>query len=229
MKKILTISLLFCFQFLIAQTMQIGDGQVKHEKEMRPCIEVILAPEPDKVKEAWEDFMKKEYDVKLKGYGFLTNKDVLSAEGIDFKAVSNKKMDFYTRIVKEEDMTKMCVYGSFGYDIFINKNGYPLEYKHLEDITKQFLNGFLPGYYTEQIQGIQSSLKDLNDDKGRMENEMEDNRKEIEKLTARNAELTKELNNKVKSIEEKAQILKLREENWSEVRSQLSSFNLKKD
>ncbi len=229
MKKLTTLALLFSFYSLTAQSLQIGEGQVKHDKQMRPCIEASLEPEVGDVKDAWEKFLKKEYKVKLKGNGFLTDKDVLYAEKVKFKAVSDKTMDFFTRIVEEDDQTKMYVYGSFGYDIFINPKGYPLEYQRLEDITKRFLNGYLPNFYIKEVNNAEKTLAGLRNEQSDMEKEMEDNKKQMEKLRERNEALEKDLPQKNKQIAEAEQALKDKEGNWSEVKDKISSFGIKKE
>ena len=229
MKRLTTLALLFSFYSMTAQSLQIGEGQVKHDKQMRPCIEASLEPEVGDVKDAWEKFLKKEYKVKLKGNGFLTDKDVLYAEKVKFKAVSDKTMDFFTRIVEEGDQTKMYVYGSFGYDIFINPKGFPLEYKRLEDITQRFLNGYLPNFYIKQVNNAEKALADLRNEQSNMEKEMEDNKKQLEKLKERNEQLEKELPQKNKQVEAAEQALKSKEANWSEVKSKINSFGIKKD
>jgi hypothetical protein len=229
MKKLATLALLFSIYSLHSQGLQIGEGQVKHEKQMRPCIEVSLEPAADEVKDAWEDFLKDEYDVKLKGNGLFTNKDVLCAEKVDFKAISGKSMDFYTRIVEENNRTNMCVFGSFGYDIYINPSGYPLEYKRMEDITKRFLSSYLPDFYEEQVKNAKETLADLRNEQSDMDKELEENRKQMEKLRERNEELENKLPQKRQEVQNAAQSLNSWENNWSDVKSKINAFGFKKD
>ena len=78
-------------------------SSIQYDGEERPCITVRLDPDTKEIKKAWEDFVKKEYKIRLKGLGFLVKKDVLSAEKVTVKKLSDKAIDFRTRIVEEED------------------------------------------------------------------------------------------------------------------------------
>jgi hypothetical protein len=60
--------------YTTASTQSAFDFQVstlEYDGEERPCITLRLAPDTKEVKKAWEDFVKKEYKIKLKGLGFL--------------------------------------------------------------------------------------------------------------------------------------------------------------
>lgn len=229
MKILLPILLLLIPFILPAQDLHLSTGEVKHDKEMRTCVEVLLQPKPDEIKEAWEDYLDDEYDVDLKGYGFLANKDVLSAEEVDFKTISDKKMDFYTRIVEEKDMTKMCVYASLGYDIFINPRNFPKEFQAMENITKKFLAYYLPKYYEEQLNNTREKISEFKSDREDMKNEMEDNRKEIEKLSKRNEQLAKEISEKENTIDQTQNLLQTRQENWKAVKNKLEAFTIREN
>ncbi len=185
----------------------------------------MIEPETDEVRTEWEDFLKDEYDVNLKGNGFLANKDVLRAEGVDFKAISNKKMDFYTRIVEKDQKTQICVFGSFGYDIHLNPNTYPLEYMRMKDITKRFLKGYLPGYYSERISKAQEELKDLQEERNDMEEEMKKNKEEIESLTKRNKELDKSISENKSKIEDTSDLLQTKQQTFDRVNNTLKNFD----
>ena len=93
MKKqflLLTLTFAFCFQ-LIAQTYKIDTSTVTFENVKRPCFVVKYDASPKTVKKAWDDYFKKTYDVKVKGIGFLTNKEVITATDISLVAVSDKR------------------------------------------------------------------------------------------------------------------------------------------
>ena len=77
MKKqflILSLAIAFCLQ-LTAQTYKIDTSAITFENVNRPCLTVKYDASPKTVKKAWDDYFKKYYDVKVKGIGFLTNKD----------------------------------------------------------------------------------------------------------------------------------------------------------
>ncbi len=170
-----------------AQSLSIYQGVVDYEKQEYPCIEVRLSPEPKAVKKAWEDFLKKEYDVNLKGIGFLANRDVLQAEAVKFEELTEKKLDFYTEVVAEEGMTRMSVFASLGYDIHLAPSGeYASGFRTLENIVRQFLQDYLPEYHNDRIDTLTKEAEDLEKDIEKLDEEQKDNEKRI-------AELEKEL------------------------------------
>src|SRR5690554_7936004 len=63
-----------------AQAVTLKDGIIMHNKSQRPSIFVNIDPEPKPLKKAWKSFLKDNYDFKIKGIGFLSNKDLRSEE-----------------------------------------------------------------------------------------------------------------------------------------------------
>ncbi len=198
MKKIISLLIITIGQLipmgLLAQTtFDFQTGTLDYDGEQRPCITIRLEPETKEVKKAWEDFVKKEYKIKLRGLGFLVNKDVLSAEKVTVKALSDKAVDFRTKIVEENDHTLMQVFVSLGYDIYLGPDNYPMAFQDLKNRTWDFAKSYLNEYYNKQIKAVSESLKDLNKEQTDIRDDIADNEKEIEKLQKENEELAKEL------------------------------------
>ena len=209
-----------------SQTLDLQYAQVQNNDNEYPCIEVTLEPTPEEVKAAWEDFIKDNYDVKMKGTGLFTNKDVLYAEQVKFDAISSKEMDFFTRIIEQGDNTTLSVFGSFGYDIPISTKEYPVEFEKMETITKRFLQSYLPAYYEEWIENTQEKITDLQDNNKDILDEMEDNKKEIEKLKKRNEQLKEKLEENNTKITETQERLDVKKENFSGLKTRLNSFDV---
>ncbi len=216
MKHVLIfIGALFLNPFLAeAQLYQATSGTVKYDEKERPCIHVKVESEPKELKGAWQDFIKDNYDVKLKGFGFLANKDILEAEKVKFEQISQKEMNFYTKFSQENESTEMCVFASLGYDIFINKNEYPEEYRTMKNIVERFIGQYVPAYYEKQVDETQGELSDLEKEIGNLESDIsnnkkqvEKNRKEIEKLQSKNEKLAEELRKKEKKLSEIQELL----------------------
>jgi cell division protein FtsB len=223
----LTIALAAFFTLnMSAQNLELKNTNTTFNKNTYPCIEVFIEPHPDEVKDAWEDFIKDNYDIKMKGNGLFTDKDVLSAEQVNFNVVSNKQMDFYTRIVEDDKHTKMCVFGSFGYDIPISKKEFPNEYEAMENITSRFLKSYLPVYYNEWINKTQERLTDLQDDQKDMHDKIEKNKKEIEELTKENEELVKELVKNKDNLKETSTNLASKKRTFEKITIQLNSLEV---
>lgn len=187
------LGMLLIFTTVQAQELSLTEMLVKYDKETRPAIQVVLEPETDAVKKAWEDYMKDEYKVKMKGTGLFSNKDVLSAEEVKISEVSSKKLNFYTRIVEKGANTEMSVFASLGYDLHIGKDNYPAEFAQLKKITVDFLNQYLPTYYQDRLKNNEDQFSNLTKDRDKLEKNITDNTEKIEKLTKENEQMRSEL------------------------------------
>lgn len=194
MMKIIKITLLLLISIaapqLSAQTSIIPiDATVNFDNDQRPCIQTNLDPEPKTLKKAWRNYLKDNYDFKLKGIGFLSNKDLLSAEKIIVPQISSDAMDFYTQILEDENGSEMKVFVRHGYDIYINKNNYPNEYKTLHEILENFIKFYIPKYHQNKINDTEKRIEKLTDETEDLQEDISDNtstianlKKEIEKL-----------------------------------------------
>lgn len=208
-KLILTIALIICtlFSSAFSQQLQLSEHQLTYKNEERTSVKVLLEPNPKTVKKAFEDWMKDKYDVNLKGIGFLSNKDVLSAEQVTIPEISNKEMDFYAKVVENNGTTEMNLFASYGYEIHITPEKYPKEYKAINRLASSFLNDWLPIYYENEIESVSERLEDLRDDRTKMQETIADNKKEIEKLIKENEKLNKQLSESGRDEEALSQTL----------------------
>jgi len=209
--------------FTYAQTLDVRHTLVEYDEQDRFALAVNFEAPPKAVKEAWTDFLKSELDLKLKGFGFLTNKDLLKAEKVSVPELSDKELNFYTLFNEEEERTIMNVFASFGYDIFINQQDHPKAYSALRGLVNSFVRGYVPAFYEEKIEetaevveDLEEEVADLNKSINKNKADIEDNKKEIEELQEENEE-------KSASLEEKKQMLEQRKALLSEQRSKLKS------
>lgn len=215
---------LFLYSNISAQQLMISDGTVNYKKDNRPCIEVNLEPEPKEVKDAFKDWLKDNYDVKLKGFGFLTNKDVLYAENVSIQEVSDKNLNFYTKVVEDGEQTKMSVFASYGYDIHINPEKYPRAFRKIEELTDNFVADYLPKFYQNRIKNAEERLSDLQKRQKDLEDNISDNKgdiekmyKEIEELKKENEELIQDLSKNKDNLEKANVTLKSRKEELTKI------------
>lgn len=190
MKKIIILCLVLTLPLIsLAQKLFISDSTLTYDSQERASVEVRLEPNPKVVKENFQNWMKEKYDVKLDGFGFLTNKDVLIAEKASLPQISDKQLDFFLRVVEEEAYTRMSVFGSLGYDIHLTPEGYPRSYQAMKGMVLDFLNEFLPIWYEDQVSETQEILGDLEKEREKLQEEIVENTEEIEELTNENVEL----------------------------------------
>jgi hypothetical protein len=184
----LGVAMAFCLQ-LFAQTYKIDTSTITFENQQRPCFRVKYDASPKTVKKAWDDYFKKTYDVKVKGIGFLTNKEVITATDITLVAVSDKRMNMYASVVDAPgDRSELSYFMSFGYDFFIGPDNYATEFTAMKKILNDFSVEFLTDYYYSEASRMTSEIKKL-------ENDIKDNNKSIKKNTKKARKESKEVAN----------------------------------
>lgn len=182
-KKLLLIAMYSITTQLVGQTsVQPFEATIQYDDAQRPCIQVNLDPEPKTLKEAWKDYLKDNYDLKIRGIGFLTNKDLLSAEGVVMSQVSAKEMDFYTHIVENENGSEMKLFIRLGYDIYINPKNYPNEYAALQEVLESFIKFYVPKYMEQQIKDTEEAVKKLTHEKDDLSENIQEKSNEIDEL-----------------------------------------------
>lgn len=234
MKKFTLLNICFSLTFLSVlgyQTAQAQDfamttGNVVHKDASRTAIQVVMEPPTDDVKKAWEDFMKDKYDIKMKGNGWFSNKDVLFAEEVTISPISTKSLNFYTRIVEKGDNTELSTFASLGYDIYLNEKDYLKEFIQLQQLTKDFVDEYLPNYYLAIVEETQSKLNDFEKNRGKLQDNISDNNKKIEKLSEENEKMTTELNTTIESVNNTGLTLTDQKEKLKNIKFKLSQQSL---
>lgn len=215
------LSVLFIFQrTTYAQNLVPVESTIEHADKLRPCLLVYVDPEPKTLKKAWRDFLKEKYDFKLKGIGFLSNKDVLSAKKVMLPAISPNALDFYTEIVPDANGSQMKVVASYGYEVYIDPNEHPEAFQQLKTIFSTFLQTYIPNYYQELVDDTEDVVKDLMKDQRKLKKSITKDSKKVEKFTAK----IKELNEAVS--DNQAELIEV-EEKLSNRTLKLEKYKLK--
>ncbi len=218
---------LIAMQVDAQSSIQLLDTTIDYDKAQRSCIQVNLDPEPQTLKNAWRDYLKDNYDFKLKGIGFLSNKDLLSAEAITINQISSNVMDFYTHIVEDENGSEMKVFVRHGYDIYINKENYPDEYNALREILESFIKYYLPKYYEGKINDTEKRVNELTKERNDLKNNIDNNSNKIEKLKNEIKQKEEALIANKTQLEIKEKKLIKRKEKLERIRIQLRKYSKK--
>jgi hypothetical protein len=165
------IAITCCLQ-VSAQTYKIDTSTINFENRERPALYVKYDASPKTVKKAWDDFFKKHYDVKVKGIGFMTNKEVLTASDMSLTAISDNKMNMYASIMDAPgERSELKFFIAMGIDTFIGPANYPAEFAAMKKILNDFSMEFLTDYYyseasriTKEISGLEKDIKSNNRD-----------------------------------------------------------------
>jgi hypothetical protein len=161
MKKInLLIVLLVAFSMPdFAQTYKIDTSNISYENKLRPCWDVTYDAEAKTVKKAWSSFLKKNYKIKTKGIGFLTDKDIVYSEDVTIHSIADKRMNMYVRVTDRPGGSDMKYFMSFGYDFFIGPENYPSEFAGMKKLLNDFSMKFLNEYYADETSRIMKEIK----------------------------------------------------------------------
>jgi len=148
-----------------AQTYVIDTSNVNFESKPRECLSSLIDPKSKAIKLAFKRYMKNSYGIKMKGVGFLTNKDVLKAKDVMCGTISAKRMNIYCQVVQTPKNSQMSFFGAFGYDIYVENKVYPAEFKQMRIIMNSFLMQYLNEYYAQEIELTATNIKSLNCEK----------------------------------------------------------------
>jgi hypothetical protein len=203
-------------------------GIYEREKNSRPGIRIYLNIDVDAVKDAYEGFLRKNYDFKLKGNGLFTNKDELYAKRIMVEEIIDKQLNWYAQIIpapRNDHKTQMTIFVSLGYDIYLNEQKYPEAFQKVYDLNIDFLEQFVPEYHEEQIEATTDQVKDLEKDTNDLEKDIRKSNKRIEKLKAeiRKMEATRE--ERLAELDQQRERLQNLQEAFRQVRRELRRIN----
>lgn len=197
------------------------DATINYNSVERPCIQVNLDPEAKPLKKAWKKYLKDNYDFKLNGIGFLSNKDLLSAEEVTVNQISSKTMDFYTHIVKGENGSEMKLFVRLGYDVYVTNQNYPKEYAALKDILEGFIKYYLPVYYKKEIKSSEKQVNELLSESESLKDDIDKKDAKIVKMREEINEKEEELRLKKLALEKTERELILRKEKLERIKIQL--------
>ena len=225
MKKyyfILSIAIAFCLQ-TSAQTYKIDTAKINFENKERPALYVKYDAPPKTVKKAWDDFFKKNYDVKVKGISLLTNKEIITATDVIIMAISDKRMNMYASVTDAAgERSELKYFSSFGYDFFIGPDNYAAEFAGMKKILNDFSMEFLTDYYGSEASRITNDIKRLEKDISKNNKDIKQNTRKAKKkssevasgMDAKNTSLQMENDqkrNKITELSKEIETIKLKQ------------------
>lgn len=192
-RLLFTALLITCFISTNAQEIPLEKASIEFDYADRDCWQVEIPGESNDVKRAWKNFVKEHFDVRLKGFGLFSNKDLLSAEETEISAVSSKLINFYTHFKGKKNPT-MRVFASYSKEdsSFIDSKNDSSEFKQLKDkVVVKFINSYYPKFYKNRvdttIDKIETLTKNIKRDKEKVI-ELEAQIKELKERTVNNEE-----------------------------------------
>ncbi|MGW8314171.1 MAG: hypothetical protein ACWGNV_01115 [Bacteroidales bacterium] len=170
----------------IAQDITPSEGLIVYRDAPRACWEVHVDPEPKTLKKAWQDYIKDDFDVKMKGIGFLTNRDLLSAEEVVVRPVSPEPINFYTHIVEDVNGSELKLFSELKPGEFASGSEHSRAFRAMRDILEDFLAEYLPIYYQSRVKDAEQRMVELADE-----------REDLKKNIARDSDKISELEHEI--------------------------------
>lgn len=207
-----------------AQVVNINKDEVRYEESLYPSIEATVNPPPDEVKKAWKDYMNEQFDVGMKGFGFLSNKDVLYAEEVTLESISGNALNFFTKIVQSGDETTIDVFATEVNGPHIDPDDNETAFQTMRQMLVSFLDGFLTDYYRKQVDEKQEEVNDLADEITDLKSDVQDDQEEIEELKEEIQELESEIEKNKREAVKKEESLEEQKENLQQKKSELETI-----
>lgn len=142
-----------------AQTFRIDTTEITFENKLRPCLFVKFDASAKTVKKGWADYLKKNYKIKVKGIGLLSDKDIVDAEDVIINSIADKRMNMYASVTDIPGGSEMKYFMSFGYDFFIGPQNYGKEFGGMHNLLNEFSIVFLNDYYSDEVSGLLKQIK----------------------------------------------------------------------
>ena len=199
-------------------------GTVDYEGSQIACWTVHVDPEPKTLKKAWKDYLQENYNFKLKGIGFLTNQDVLSAEEVRLATLSSNTVNFFTQIVEDDAGSEMKVFASNNQQKFFSKKHEPKSFNEIRDLLESFLKAYLPQYHQGKIDDTHKRVRELTKESSELEEEIAENSEKIEELNSEIEELQEEMESNKSRLDENRIKLEKRKKKLELRRRQLQSL-----
>ena len=226
MKSIRLLLLLFIILIsvkLSAQTYSIDTTTINFQNKLRPCLQVNYDADPKTVKKAWSSFLKKNYKLKTKGVGLLSDKDLITTHDVVINSITDKRMDVYAMVVDATQGSQMKYFASFGYDFFIGPDNYATEFagmkKLLNDFSVQFLNKYYDDEVSASLKQIKNYEKDIKNDNKNIKSNVKKTRKassaEATGLEAKNNTYNSDIKftqEKIDALQKKLEAIKVKQE-----------------
>ncbi|MCF8374260.1 MAG: hypothetical protein K9H64_21745 [Bacteroidales bacterium] len=159
----------------------ITNSTIDFKGDRQSCVHVEIDPGIKATKDAWEDFLKKNYDIKMKGKYDMVAKEVL------FAKLSPEPINFHTIITGDDSFSQIDLMLAFDKKAFARPETNPTEFANMKQLLDEFLPGFLQKYYVSESKANAKIFKKI--------------KKKNKKLLKANKKLTKKVQKNQKARE----------------------------
>jgi hypothetical protein len=159
----------------------ITNSIIQYKGDQRACVHVEIDPGSKQTRNAWEEFLKDNYEIKMKGKYDMIAKEVM------FPKLSPDKINFHTIITGDDSFSHIDLMLAFDKKNFAFPSNNPTEFANMKQLLDEFLPAFLRKYYVSEIKSSAKLLKKT--------------KKQNKKLLKANKKLTKKIQKNQKTRE----------------------------
>lgn len=178
---------------------QFGTTTVTYKDVKFEAITLEMKGSSDFWKESWKDFVDERYQAKTKGYGFLSNKDLLKTEKQVLQGLSSETSDLYAQFSDADE--EMYVFMRIGANQPVGSSHFSEVYDQLSADAEEFQRKTSNAWFTklkeeqEEVQkDLEKDLKKLNKSIAKAEKQRRKNTERADKYAIKRAELIEESN-----------------------------------
>lgn len=222
--KSISLSLLLYSLFPVllgAQGLAVENSQIEYEDYQVTSVQVKVSPDRSSLQDAFEDWIKDKYDVKMRRPGLFGDKTIRQAEAVRLPSISSGQINLFTKTVAQDGYTEMNLFASRGLANFMDDDN-EMAFRAMENMMTAFLADYLPVYYQEQVDEAKESLSDLKDELEDVEDDYADNQETIADLQEENQELNARIGVLNKEIQNNQQEVELRLQRQQMINKELS-------
>lgn len=192
-------------------------------------VSVVLAAEPDEVRDALEDFADDAYGVDFDYKGGLLGRDeefLITKDAYDLPAFGDRPVYLRARVVESGEGSELTLFSAYEGNVAIAPEGdYSEAFAGVRAMTDDFLEDFVPEYYRARVSDVEANITDLEKDVERFTERIADNEEEIEELKDENVELRNNITEAERMIALKGEKLDDREDDLEEAVEKVSGEN----
>lgn len=165
-----------------AQFCELEMAQVLYEDKLQDAVRMeVDIPKAD-FKDAFNDFVNKELNANLKGYGFLTRKDEVHTEMQTLSSISPNPVKLVGLFQESAGRTLLFLIGQVENGDFLTENNDSLTFSSLLRFSNDFLQFYLPVYYNHLVTEANERFEDATAELEKREKDIKKDEEEIIRL-----------------------------------------------
>lgn len=160
----------FLFAFLLVSTVSAQRSKVMsttatYEKDAMAAQSITLDAGRSKVQDLWDQFWDERFDVDIDRFDREKSSASYLSEEVIVSTISDKTMDVLSKVSGSSNRSEVQLSIRFGYDMVVDNNKFPMEFKKAGMILDDFQTYFYERYFSEKITDLKDRLEDVRDEK----------------------------------------------------------------